>query len=226
MDRFIEQLTTGGSLNLGLGSFVLCLFLSYLFALAAEMMYLLFYENRATGSQIQRSFILIGPAITLLFICVQLSLPLSLGLLGALSIVRFRTPIKEPEEIGFLMLLITASIAVATFNFLFATLLYIATFGALSLRHWHHLQGRWAKKKHGVLMLNMANQEYEAKQALVATKLAAFFKHHRLESITSTEGATNLQYMFDGTTTVDWEAFQKDLRNQVALNKINIFFAK
>ena len=29
---------------------------------------------------------------------VLLSLPLSLGLLGALSIVRFRTPIKEPEE--------------------------------------------------------------------------------------------------------------------------------
>ena len=42
--------------------------------------------------------LLIGPSVTLLFICVQLSLPLSLGLLGALSIVRFRVPIKEPEE--------------------------------------------------------------------------------------------------------------------------------
>ena len=33
---------------------------------------------------------------------VKSSLALSLGLVGALSIVRFRTPIKEPEELAFL----------------------------------------------------------------------------------------------------------------------------
>ncbi len=35
---------------------------------------------------------------------VKSSLALSLGLVGALSIVRFRTPIKEPEELGYLFL--------------------------------------------------------------------------------------------------------------------------
>ena len=38
---------------------------------------------------------------------------MSLGLLGALSIVRFRTPIKEPEEIGFLMVVIATSLAIS-----------------------------------------------------------------------------------------------------------------
>ena len=32
------------------------------------------------------------------------SLALSLGLVGALSIVRFRTPIKEPEELAYLFI--------------------------------------------------------------------------------------------------------------------------
>jgi len=31
-------------------------------------------------------------------------------LLGALSIVRFRTPIKEPEEIGFIMLVVASAL--------------------------------------------------------------------------------------------------------------------
>ena len=37
---------------------------------------------------------------------VKTSLALSLGLVGALSIVRFRTPIKEPEELIYLFLAI------------------------------------------------------------------------------------------------------------------------
>ena len=62
-----------------------------------SFLYLTFYKDRGTGSQIHRSFPLLGLSITAIFICIQFSLPLSLGLLGALSIVRFRTPIKEPE---------------------------------------------------------------------------------------------------------------------------------
>jgi hypothetical protein len=42
----------------------------------------------------------------LIITVVKTSLALSLGLVGALSIVRFRTPIKEPEELGYLFLVI------------------------------------------------------------------------------------------------------------------------
>ena len=37
---------------------------------------------------------------------VKSSLALSLGLVGALSVIRFRTPIKEPEELSYLFLAI------------------------------------------------------------------------------------------------------------------------
>ena len=42
----------------------------------------------------------------LVILIVKSSLALSLGLVGALSIVRFRTPIKEPEELIYLFLAI------------------------------------------------------------------------------------------------------------------------
>ena len=112
---------------------VLSLFISMLVA----RLYTAFYQRRATGSQIHRAFPLLGVAITAIFISVQFSLPLSLGLLGALSIVRFRTPIKEPEEIGFLMLLIACAIGCATFNLLFvAVVLIVAVAGLMWKRRY------------------------------------------------------------------------------------------
>jgi hypothetical protein len=44
--------------------------------------------------------------VFLVIVIIKSSLALSLGLVGALSIVRFRTPIKEPEELVYLFLAI------------------------------------------------------------------------------------------------------------------------
>lgn len=49
---------------------------------------------------------LLSSVTYLVIIVVKSSLALSLGLVGALSIVRFRTPIKEPEELVYLFLAI------------------------------------------------------------------------------------------------------------------------
>ena len=53
-----------------------------------------------------KNFILISTTTMLIISIVKSSLALSLGLVGALSIVRFRTAIKEPEELTYLFLAI------------------------------------------------------------------------------------------------------------------------
>lgn len=53
---------------------------------------------------------LVGLTVFLVITVVKSSLALSLGLVGALSIVRFRTPIKEPEELGYLFLTIAVGL--------------------------------------------------------------------------------------------------------------------
>lgn len=119
--------------DLGLWAFsfavVFSLFTSFIFS----YLYSFFFEKRATGSQINRAFPLLSIAITVIFITVQFSLPLSLGLLGALSIVRFRTPVKEPEEIGFIMLVVASSLSCATFNLVFPIILAFIALIALYL---------------------------------------------------------------------------------------------
>ncbi len=56
-------------------------------------------------------------------VVVKSSLALSLGLVGALSIVRFRTPIKEPEELVYLFLAIAIGLGYGAGHTLLTTLL-------------------------------------------------------------------------------------------------------
>ncbi len=69
---------------------------------------------------------LIGLTVFMVITVVKSSLALSLGLVGALSIVRFRTPIKEPEELGYLFLTIAVGLGFgAGFSFI-TTIITIA----------------------------------------------------------------------------------------------------
>ena len=73
------------------------------------------FNARSKKRYIRRDLGLVLPVIcltTLLIISVvKSSLALSLGLVGALSIVRFRTPIKEPEELAYIFLAIAIGLA-------------------------------------------------------------------------------------------------------------------
>ena len=55
---------------------------------------------------------------TLVITVIKFSLALSLGLVGALSIVRFRAAIKEPEELVYLFFIISIGLANGANQFL------------------------------------------------------------------------------------------------------------
>ena len=59
---------------------------------------------------------------------VKSSLALSLGLVGALSIVRFRTPIKEPEEFIYLFLAISIGLGYGAGQIIITSLISIVIF--------------------------------------------------------------------------------------------------
>lgn len=63
-----------------------------------------FGRTLTNRSVLARVLPLIALSTVLVITVVQTSLALALGLVGALSIVRFRTPIKEPEELAYLFL--------------------------------------------------------------------------------------------------------------------------
>lgn len=76
------------------------------FALAVGMFIFFVYKKSFSGVMYSTGFALTLPALamvtTLVIMAVTSNVVLSLGMVGALSIVRFRTAIKEPMEIVFL----------------------------------------------------------------------------------------------------------------------------
>ena len=84
------------------------------------------YENKSNSlsSKYQLSNIIpiLSSTTFLVILIVKSSLALSLGLVGALSIVRFRTPIKEPEDLVYLFLAIGIGIGFGAFQ-IFSTLI-------------------------------------------------------------------------------------------------------
>jgi uncharacterized membrane protein YhiD involved in acid resistance len=83
-------------------SFIVCALLAFILG----KFYVRYGNSLSNRKSFSRNFIVL--AITTMFIIsvVKSSLALSLGLVGALSIVRFRAAIKEPEELTYLFLTI------------------------------------------------------------------------------------------------------------------------
>jgi hypothetical protein len=117
MDSFLELMkSTSGEFGL------LEFFVSIVFSLIAGIICMLLYRvyfhmTFDRNESLTKSFVIIAPSISAVFWAIQYSLPLSLGLLGALSFVRFRTPIKKPEDIGFILLIIALSLLSSVFRF-------------------------------------------------------------------------------------------------------------
>ena len=87
------------------------------------------YKNSYSGVMYSDSFgvtlVALSLITTLLILTVVSNVVLSLGMVGALSIVRFRTAIKEPMDIAFLFWSIAVGIVLA------AGLIPLAVFGSI-----------------------------------------------------------------------------------------------
>jgi hypothetical protein len=115
--------------DVGAGPLVLLLTLAAGSGLFLSRLFRATFPRDAAASSVSPSFPLLALSLTALFLTVQFSLPLSLGLLAALSIVRFRTPVKHPEETAFLMAVVATSVTLGAYKLAFAG----ALLGAVTL---------------------------------------------------------------------------------------------
>ena len=104
---------------------VLALALSFCVGLFIFYVYKKTYQGVMFSSSFAVTLIALTMITTLVILAVTSNVVLSLGMVGALSIVRFRTAIKEPLDIAFLFWSIAAGIVLA------AGLIPLAVFGSV-----------------------------------------------------------------------------------------------
>lgn len=211
--------------EIGLFPFIGIMGISLLSSFFIALLYVRFYKPRSTGSLIYRAFPLLGISITAIFIAIQFSLPLSLGLLGALSIVRFRTPIKEPEEIGFIMLVVATSLCCATFNILFLSIILATAVVALIALHYGR-QFLTIQQNDGVLIIEIPAKTYQDQGSIIHEVLKEGIQRGRLDSISENEHKTSISYNFQDESEALLYQLKESLGNLDPSINMNVFYNK
>jgi hypothetical protein len=118
-----------------LPNFILSLCLAAVLGYALSEVYVRFGKALSNRNLFARNFVLLAVTTTLVISIVKSSLALSLGLVGALSIVRFRAAIKEPEELVFLFLAISIGLGMGAGQILITVVALVVVIGLVALRH-------------------------------------------------------------------------------------------
>ncbi len=138
----------GGLLNTNLSSDIIRLsFIDGLTILLSALLagYILrfVYKKYSTTFSSKNSYgntiLLITISVASLIAVVKSSLALSLGLVGALSVVRFRTAVKEPYNLSFLLLSICVGIGIGASQYMFSFMTLIV--GTLSVYILYNFSG-------------------------------------------------------------------------------------
>lgn len=141
---FLENITSVSILDM-----VLALLLSFALGLFIFLIYKKTFSGVMYSSSFGVTLVALTMISTLVILAVTSNVVLSLGMVGALSIVRFRTAIKEPLDIAFLFWSIAAGIVLA------AGMIPLAVFGSVII---------------GAVLLIFANRRSHAEPYIVVLR--------------------------------------------------------
>jgi len=125
----LTDMVAGAGSDVRVAAVLVNLAIAAALAYALRLVYVRFATSLSNRRVFSANFILLATTTTLIITIVKSSLALSLGLVGALSIVRFRAAIKEPEELAYLFLTIAIGLGLGADQ----RLLTVAAFAVITI---------------------------------------------------------------------------------------------
>lgn len=136
-------------------NFLISIGLAILFGIAIAFIYKWTHKGLNYESSFISTLALLAPIVTLVMFFIQGDLVLSLGLVGSLSIIRFRTPIKDTRDMVFLFWTISVGLGIGTLNWSISILAVII----LSIVMVVFYKIRYGRKKHHEYILIISGQK-------------------------------------------------------------------
>ncbi len=139
-------------------------------AIILEYTYIKCARTISNRRQFAGVFLLIAFTTMLIISIVKSSLALSLGLVGALSIVRFRAAIKEPEELAYLFFAISIGLGLGANQ----TIIVLVAFAVAMVILWgrYFLKGKRSRRQNLYLNFSAKAGEVKLSQVTEAVKQA------------------------------------------------------
>ena len=154
-------------------------------------------SNREEFSQVF-PFILL--TTILIITVVKSSIALSLGLVGALSIVRFRTPIKEPEELAYLFISIAAGLGLGAGQILPTVCSVVLILGFMVLLRQSWKKDKRIAGKNLFISIDLYDSDLKNSDKLLAEVNEIITKYTRsldLRRYDARENSTEIVYLID-----------------------------
>ena len=133
-----QEFLAAQSLQVPVWDFMINLFCAAVLSYVLARVYVRFGTSLSNREEFARNFVLLAMTTALIITIIKSSLALSLGLVGALSIVRFRAAIKEPEELTYLFLNIAIGLGMGAQQRLVTTAAFAMILAAIWLKKQKH----------------------------------------------------------------------------------------
>ncbi len=96
--------------SLSFGTVASAMAVAFFCSILIYLVYRYFYKGVSFSAKFGMLLIMLTMVTAFIILCISTNLVLSLGMVGALSIVRFRAAVKEPLDVGFLFYAIAAGL--------------------------------------------------------------------------------------------------------------------
>ncbi len=130
----LDQYIATQSFQVPVLGFLINIVLAIALSAVTSYVYIRFGTSLSNRRSFARNFLIIALTTMFIITVVKSSLALSLGLVGALSIVRFRTAIKDPEELAFLLVTIAIGLGLGADQREISVIAVIAILGVIIIR--------------------------------------------------------------------------------------------
>ena len=116
-------------------NFILNLAMAILLSSILSKVYVRYGKSLSNRMNFGENFHILTVTTMFIITIIKTSLALSLGLVGALSIIRFRTAIKEPEELTYLFIAISIGLGIGANQLLITLIAFFAIIGVIVFKH-------------------------------------------------------------------------------------------
>ena len=165
-----------------------------------------------------KNFILTAFTTMIVIAIVKTSLALSLGLVGALSIVRFRTAIKEPEELAYLFFTIAIGLGMGAGQVLVTVIASVILFAIV----WVRFLFTKGKTKEQNLFLTISTTPKNIEFNQIVEIVGKHFNKSKLKRFDENENSIETSFYIDVKKTSKLQEFKKEL--QEISTTINVAF--
>ena len=166
-------------------------------------------------------FLLLIPTMILIITVIKTSIALSLGLVGALSIIRFRTPIKEPEELAYIFIAIAIGLGLGA-NQVLATVVGFAVVAIVMLPAMFKRSA--AARSHSAYIDIVLSSESGAKfdMEVFTSILNEASLNYRIKRVTETSERNEITLQVPSLDMAIYEKIKNELSNRYQTVEISI----